>query len=70
VGVPRNTPAEIVMKLNNEINSGLADPSMKARIAQLGAEVLSGTPADFSRLIAADTEKWARIIRAANIKLK
>jgi Tripartite tricarboxylate transporter family receptor/Putative peptidoglycan binding domain len=68
VGAPKNTPAEIVTKLNKEINFGLADPNMKARITQLGAEVLMGTPADFSHLIAADTEKWGKVIRAANIK--
>jgi tripartite-type tricarboxylate transporter receptor subunit TctC len=70
VGVPKNTPAEIVTRLNKEINSGLADPNMKARIAQLGAEVLTGTPGSFSQLIAADTKKWGRIIRAANIKVE
>jgi tripartite-type tricarboxylate transporter receptor subunit TctC len=70
VGAPKNTPTEIVTKLNKEINAGLAEPNMKARIAQLGAEVMIGTPADFYRLIAADTEKWGRIIRAANIKLE
>jgi tripartite-type tricarboxylate transporter receptor subunit TctC len=68
VGAPKNTPAVIVEKLNREINVTLADPKMKARIADLGAEVLSGSPADFANLIAADTEKWVKVIRAANIK--
>jgi tripartite-type tricarboxylate transporter receptor subunit TctC len=68
VGVPKNTPAEIVDKLNKEINAALADPKMKARLADLGGDVLSLSPADFGKLIAMDTEKWAKVIRAANIK--
>ena len=68
VGAPKNTPAEIVEKLNQEINRGLADPKMKARLADLGGTVLPGSPADFGKLIADETEKWAKVIRAANIK--
>ena len=68
VGAPRNTPAEIVDKLNKEINAGLADPKMKARLADLGGTVLAGSPADFGKLIADETEKWGKVIRAANIK--
>ena len=68
VGAPRGTPADIVDKLNEEINAALADPQMKARLAELGGTVLAGTPADFEKLIADETEKWARVIRAANIK--
>jgi len=68
VGAPKNTPAEIVEKLNKEINAALADPKMKARLADLGATVLPGTPADFARLIADETEKWGNVIRALNIK--
>jgi tripartite-type tricarboxylate transporter receptor subunit TctC len=68
VGVPKNTPAEIVDKLNKEINAGLADPGLKARLADLGGDVLALSPADFSKLIADETEKWAKVIRAANIK--
>ena len=68
IGAPKGTPAEIVEKLNREINAGLADPRMKARLADLGGEVLSLSPADFSKLIAEETEKWAKVIRAANIK--
>jgi tripartite-type tricarboxylate transporter receptor subunit TctC len=68
VGAPRGTPAGIVDKLNEEINAALADPQMKARLAELGGTVLAGTPADFEKLIADETEKWARVIRAANIK--
>jgi tripartite-type tricarboxylate transporter receptor subunit TctC len=68
VGVPKNTPMEIVAKLNKVINAGLADSKIKARLADLGGTVLTGSPADFGRLIAADTEKWGKLIRVANIK--
>jgi tripartite-type tricarboxylate transporter receptor subunit TctC len=68
LGAPGNTPAEIVDKLNKEINAALTDPKIKARLADLGGTVLSGSPADFGRLIAGETEKWGKVIRAANIK--
>ena len=68
VGAPKNTPAEIVNKLNKEINAALADPKIKARFAALGGTVLRGSPADFGKLIADETEKWGKVIRAANIK--
>ena len=68
VGAPKNTPAEIIDKLNKEINAGLADPKMKARLADLGGTVLAGSPADFGKLIADETEKWGKVIRAADIK--
>ena len=68
LGAPANTPAEIVNKLNKEINAGLADPKMKARLADFGGTVLAGSSTDFSKLIAEKTEKWAKVIRAANIK--
>jgi tripartite-type tricarboxylate transporter receptor subunit TctC len=64
---PRNTPAEIVEKLNKEINAVLADPKMKARFADLGGTALMGSPADFGKLITDETEKWGKVIRAANI---
>ena len=67
VGVPRNTPAEIVEQLNKEVNAALADPKMKVRLADLG-EALPGSPADFGKLIADETEKWGNVIRALNIK--
>jgi tripartite-type tricarboxylate transporter receptor subunit TctC len=67
-GAPKNTPTEIVEKLNKEINAGLADPKMKARLADLGGAVLPGSPADFAKLIAEEIEKWGKVIRAANIK--
>ncbi len=68
VGVPKNTPVEIVEILNNEFNAALADPGIKARFADLGGTALPGSAADFRKLIAEETEKWARVIRAANIK--
>jgi len=68
VGVPRNTPAAIIDKLNKEINAGVADPRIKARFADLGATVFMGSPADFGKLIADETEKWGRVIRVAGIK--
>jgi len=67
-GAPKGTPAEIIDKLNKEINAGLADPKMKARIADLGSEILPGSPADFGKLIADETEKWAKVIKFAGIK--
>src|SRR5262245_34811712 len=68
IGAPRNTPAEMIDKLNTEINAALADPKMKARLAEWGATALPGSSADFAKLIAAETEKWGKVIRAANIK--
>jgi tripartite-type tricarboxylate transporter receptor subunit TctC len=68
IGAPKNTPAEIVDKLNNAINAGLADPKFIARLATLGATVLPGSPADFGKLIVDETDKWGKVIRAANIK--
>jgi tripartite-type tricarboxylate transporter receptor subunit TctC len=68
IAVPRNTPPEIIDKLNKEINAGLADPKIKARLADLGGTVLALSPSDFGKLIADETEKWGKVIRAANIK--
>jgi tripartite-type tricarboxylate transporter receptor subunit TctC len=65
---PGNTPAEIVDKLNKEINAAIADPGMKARFAAIGGEPLPGSPAEFGKLIAEETEKWAKVVRAAGIK--
>jgi tripartite-type tricarboxylate transporter receptor subunit TctC len=65
---PKDTPAAIVEKINAEINAGLADARMKARFAELGGTVLPGSPADFGKLLRDETEKWAKVIRAANIK--
>jgi tripartite-type tricarboxylate transporter receptor subunit TctC len=68
IGAPRNTPAEIVDKLNKEINAGLADPKLAERLADLGGTMLPGSPAEFSKLIAEETEKWGKVVRFAGIK--
>jgi tripartite-type tricarboxylate transporter receptor subunit TctC len=68
IGAPRNTPTEIVDKLNKEINAALADLKIKERFANLGATVLAGSPADFGKHIADETEKWAKVIKFAGIK--
>jgi tripartite-type tricarboxylate transporter receptor subunit TctC len=68
LGAPRNTPAEIIAKLNKEINAGLADPKMKARIAQTGGAALGGSSTEFGRLLADETEKWGKVINFAGIK--
>ena len=68
IGAPRNTPIDIVEKLNWEVNAGLSDPTMKARFADLGVILLAGSPADFGRFIADETDKWGKVISAANIK--
>ena len=68
VGAPRSTSAEIVEKLNRQINAAVADPIIKARLVEQGGTVFSGSPADFEKLIADDTAKWAKVIRGANIK--
>ena len=70
VGVPKRTPVEIVETLNKEINASLTDPKVKARFANLGGIVLTGSPADFGKLIAEETEKWAKVIRAVHIKVQ
>ncbi len=71
VHVPKNTPAEIIDKLNKEINAALADPKMQERLAALGGGILlPGSPADFGKLVAKETEKWGKVIRAANIKVE
>ena len=67
-GSPKSTPTEVVDKLNREINTALADPKIKAQLAELGSTVLAGSPADFSKLIADEAEKWAKLILTANIK--
>jgi len=68
IGAPKNTPVEIVDKLNKEINAGLADDALRARISQLGGTVLPGSPADFGRLIAQETEKWANVVKSFAVK--
>jgi tripartite-type tricarboxylate transporter receptor subunit TctC len=68
VGVPRNTPTDVVDRLSREINAGLADPKIKARLADLGGTPFQSSPSEFGKFIADDTEKWGKVIRAANIK--
>jgi tripartite-type tricarboxylate transporter receptor subunit TctC len=68
IGAPRNTPVEVIEKLNKETNAGLADPKIKARLADLGGTVLPGTPADFGKLIADETEKWGKVVKFTGIK--
>jgi tripartite-type tricarboxylate transporter receptor subunit TctC len=68
IGVPKNTPPEIIDKLNKEINAGLADPKLRARFAELGSPVLPGSPTEFGKLIAGDTKKWAKVVKFAGIK--
>ncbi len=63
IGVPKGTPAEIVDTLNKAVNAGLADPRLKARFADLGATVLAGTPTDFGKLVADETEKWRKVVK-------
>jgi len=68
LGAPKQTPAEIIERLNRDINAALDDPNLKTRLVDLGGTLLAGSPADFGKLIADDTEKWGKVIRAANIK--
>jgi tripartite-type tricarboxylate transporter receptor subunit TctC len=68
IGAPRNTPSGVIATLNREVNAGLADPKIKAKLADLGGTIIPGSPADFGRLIASEIEKWAKVIKFANIK--
>jgi tripartite-type tricarboxylate transporter receptor subunit TctC len=68
LGAPKNTPMEIVNKLNNEINAGLADPRIKARFADLASTVFPGSPLDFVKFIAEETDKWGKVVKFAGIK--
>jgi tripartite-type tricarboxylate transporter receptor subunit TctC len=68
VGAPKNTPAEFIDRLNQEINGGLADPKIKARVADMGGTVLAGSPADFGKLIADETEKWSKVVKFSGAK--
>jgi tripartite-type tricarboxylate transporter receptor subunit TctC len=70
IGAPQGTPAAIVERLNREINAGLSDPGMKARFAEVGVTLTAGSPAEFGKLIADETEKWGKVIQAPNIKLE
>jgi len=68
IGAPKNTPAEIINKFNKEINAGLADPKIKTRVADMGGTVLAGSPADFDKLIADETEKWGQVVKFSGAK--
>jgi tripartite-type tricarboxylate transporter receptor subunit TctC len=70
IGAPRNTPADVIDKLNSEINAGLVDPKLKSQFANLGAETFPSSPAQFGKFIAEYTEKWAKVIRAAGVKVE
>ena len=68
IGAPNNTPAEIIERLNREINAGLGDPALRTRLAELGGMAIGGSPADFGKLIAAETEKWGKVVKFAGLK--
>src|SRR5712692_10043794 len=68
IGAPKNTPAEIIERLNNEVNASIADPKFNARLANLGSTVLAGAPVDFAKLISDETKRWRKVVLAANIK--
>jgi tripartite-type tricarboxylate transporter receptor subunit TctC len=68
LGAPKNTPVEIIDRLNQSINAALADPNVKARLADLGSTVLAGSPADFGKMITEETEKWAKVVRFSGAK--
>jgi tripartite-type tricarboxylate transporter receptor subunit TctC len=68
VGAPKGTPAEIVERLNREVNAALTDPAVKTRMAELGSDIFTGSPADFAKLITEETDKWGRVVRFAGIK--
>jgi tripartite-type tricarboxylate transporter receptor subunit TctC len=68
IAAPKGTPADIIEILNRETNAGLADPTIKARLDDMGGMALAGSPADFGKLIADETEKWGKVIRDAGIK--
>jgi len=68
IGAPRGTPADVIDRLNREINAGLADPRLKAKLADLGGTAIPGSPRDFGNLIAAEIEKWAWVVKFAGIK--
>jgi tripartite-type tricarboxylate transporter receptor subunit TctC len=68
LGAPRNTPVDVIERLNKEVNAGLADPKMKARLSELAGAVLAGSPADFGKLIADEIEKWAKVVKFSGAK--
>ena len=68
IGAPKNTPAEVIEKLNTAVNVSIADANLETKLANFGGTVLAGSPADFGKLISDETEKWGKVIVAANIK--
>jgi tripartite-type tricarboxylate transporter receptor subunit TctC len=68
IGAPRDTPADVIATLNAAINAAFADPAMQARLADTGGSVLAGSPAEFGRILAEETEKWARVVKASGAK--
>ena len=70
MSAPKGTPPEIIDKLNQEINAALADPKVKARLAELGGMLTPGSPADFGKLVAAETDKWAKVIKEGGVSLE
>ena len=70
IGAPKNTPADVIALLNKEIGAGLADPAMKAKFANLGAEPLPMTPAEFGQFVIAEIDKWAKVVRFAGVKME
>jgi tripartite-type tricarboxylate transporter receptor subunit TctC len=68
LGAPKNTPTEIIGVLNAATNAILADPQMRARLADMGGTALAGSPADFANIIAAETDKWGKVVRASGVK--
>jgi tripartite-type tricarboxylate transporter receptor subunit TctC len=70
MSAPKGTPPEIIDKLNQEINAALADPKVKARLAELGGILIPGSPADFGKLVAAETDKWAKVIKEGGVSLE
>src|SRR5215472_5364966 len=68
IGAPKGTPADVIAKLNSEINAALVDPKLKARFADLGGELMPMTPAELGKLIADETEKWGKVVRSANLR--
>jgi tripartite-type tricarboxylate transporter receptor subunit TctC len=70
LGAPQNTPPEIVDRLNKEVNAALADPKFRTRLADIGGTPLAGSPADFGKLIAEDTEKWAKVVKFSGAKVE
>jgi tripartite-type tricarboxylate transporter receptor subunit TctC len=70
MGVPKNTPRDIIDRLNKEVNAALADPGMRKKLADLGGTIIPGTPEDFGKLLAGETEKWAKVVKATGLKVE